>query len=225
MDEPQINQAVGGSPLGPIEPAVMGIISAIPVPQLKIWAAAYFRPAETFDSQRASICSNKLGVELAMMSLIPFIVAFLAMLAALQQSPNILLAFAVLLVVSVLSFVLGFVIVSVLLFILAKILGGKAPFYEHSYALALVAGGYYVMAFPFYLLNLIPLVGGIFGFAILLIGLYDIYNFFVMMRHAHQLSSARAAVLVAVPIVIMGALMGAAILAMIGLAAAAKGTV
>ncbi len=216
MDE--TTMPVDKSPISALEPLVMPIVSAIPLGQFKKWVSAYFHPAQVFESQRSSINSNKLGLELVLMSLLPIIITLVNLFIKLP-SPNAILGSLLVIVISILSFVLSFVVSALLLFVIAKILGGKAGYYEHSYSIALLLGAFYVLTFPFYLLSLVPLVGAVLSIVIALIGLYNVYNFFLMMKYVHQLSSIRAALLALIPIIIMVALFGTLIMAVIGLSA------
>ncbi|MFA6908083.1 MAG: YIP1 family protein [Candidatus Micrarchaeia archaeon] len=191
------------------KPLATGIVSAIPASPFKTWVAAYFWPSQTFDAQKSSISPNRLGIELVAMSLIPVILAFLTMMVA-SPSQNVIIAFAVLLGIVAVSFLVAFAIVAGALYIVAKMLGGKGAFFEHAYAIAMILGGAFVLAVPFELLRMVPFMGAIAGLAILLLALYNVYNFSVMMQHVHRISRAKTYVLIVVALLLAGGLMVAA---------------
>ena len=187
------------------KPLATSIVSAIPASPFKTWVAAYFWPIQTFEAQKSSISPNRLGIELVIMSLLVILEAFLTMMIA-SPSQTLVLAFAIILGITVILFIVAFVIGTGILYIVAKILGGKGAFFEHAYAIAMILGGALVLAAPFELLRMVPFTGAIAGLAILLIALYNVYNFSVMMQHVHRISRAKTYVLIAVVLLLVGGL-------------------
>jgi hypothetical protein len=108
----------------------------------------------------------------------------------------------VLIVAYPIIFVIGGFIGSAILFVLAKILGGKGSFMEHTLGLTLIAGANYATGFPFMVLSGIPLVGGLFYLVLLPLGLYVLYDQYLMVKRIHQFSSMRAALFIILPIII-----------------------
>ena len=206
-----------------IERCLLAVLSAIPIPQFKIWTKALFHPTETFDAQKSSISFRRLAIELGLVLLICTIYTYVYI--------RISNGMRVLDIISIdLSSILGivgsfielfvvFVIFTGVLYVLVKILGGKGKFSEHAYAIAMLAGALVVLlsltVLPLYVLNAIMRDAGITipGIALsagmcsialvyLFAGIYGTYKYLVMMRHVHQLSNIRTALLVVLSILV-----------------------
>ncbi len=93
--------------------------------------------------------------------------------------------------------VLVTLIFTALAFILCKILGGKGTFTDQYYQFSIVGSGFLIVAS---ILNLIPIVGGLF---ISLLGIYYLYPVFLVYRAVHKMSNMRAALAVIIPLIVM----------------------
>jgi hypothetical protein len=124
---------------------------------------------------------------------------------------------AVMLVMYPVMSVIGGYIISAIYFIVAKVLGGKGGFLEQTYCMALVSGGMVLMMVPFNVLQMLPIVGWIFGLLGLAVGLYGIISQYRMIRAVHSLSQLRAIVVLVVPMILIMAL----VFVIIGVAAIA----
>ncbi len=188
----------------PIEAIVMPILKKIPLKQAQVWAAAYFRPMATYELHKKEAEISRVAVHFALAGAMLWLAAFIASLLSLNPLGALILLPGVIIypIVLVIS---GF-ISSIAYFILAKILGGKGGFMQQTLAMALILGGYAVLAFPFSALSGIPIVGGILALAALLIGLYNLYNGYLVIKGVHQLSTLKAAAVVLIPLVILAVL-------------------
>ncbi|MEM2137827.1 MAG: YIP1 family protein [Candidatus Anstonellaceae archaeon] len=215
----------GSGLLAPIENLVMPVASAIPVSQVKTWLSAYFHPVETFDSNKKDATLGGVVVHMALVGVLVAIATLLSSVASLNIGAVVVSA--VLIVAYPILFVIFGLIGSALMFVLAKILGGKGGFMEQTLGFALLTGGYYALSFPFIVLSGIPLLGFFFGLLTLLLSLYNLYNEYLLVKRIHQFSSMRAAIFIILPviiaIIIVVVLIGAiiAMLAGAGLSAAA----
>lgn len=214
MAEKKSAPAPSGS-LGPVESLVNGVVLAIPVPQLKAWSMAFFHPAEAFDANKADANAGAVMVHMALVG----VLAAIAVLFSSVFSFNILAAVASLLLIVIypIAFIIAGFIGSLVYFVIAKILGGKGSFMEQTLGIVLLTGGYYVLAFPFIALSGIPVVGGLLGLVVMLVGLYNIYNQYLMAKRIHQFSSGRALLFVFLPIILL-VVIALVIVAVLGLA-------
>jgi len=190
----------GSGPLGSIENMVMPIALAIPVSQVKTWLSAYFHPVETFDSNKKDATLGGVVVHMALVGVLVAVATLLSSVASLNIGAAAVSA--VLLIAYPIIFVIGGLIGSALLFVLAKILGGKGGFMEQTLGIVLLTGGYYALGFPFIVLSGIPLLGFFFGLVTLLLSLYNLYNEYLMVKRIHQFSSMRAVLFIVLPIII-----------------------
>ncbi len=213
----------GGGPLDSIEGPVMGVVSSVPVPQLKTWMYAYFHPMDAFGENKKEAELMPIAVHLALIGVLAWVASFLASLL----SGNLLVAMVSLIgiILTPIMMILGGFIGSLIIYVIAKILGGKGGFMDQTLALTLVMGGYVTLAFPFNVLGGIPFLGWIFGLVVMLIGLYNIYNEYLVVKGVHQLSTGRAVAVVLIPIIIVVVLAfvfaAAAALAFLSMAGAA----
>ena len=114
-----------------------------------------------------------------------------------------------------------FFIGSAILYGLAKILGGKGGFEKHTYLLAAIDTLMIVTA----ILGLIPVLGGLVGFLLML---YMLYLAILAMQVSHGLDFIKAAIVVLIPVVLLGVLamilFAAAAVAYLGMGTAAAAT-
>ncbi|HLC69189.1 MAG TPA: YIP1 family protein [Candidatus Bilamarchaeaceae archaeon] len=83
------------------------------------------------------------------------------------------------------------------MWVLAKILGGKGSFTSQLYHFSIVGGGLTLITS---LLSLIPCLGGLIA---MVLGFYYLYPVYLVYKGVHQLSSGRAIALVLLPIVLL----------------------
>lgn len=194
----------GSGFLAPIENLYMPIVSAIPLAQMKAWAYAYFHPVDAYGQNKKDAAFGGVAVHLILIGLVAWVASMLSYAVGLNFA-----AFGIGLMGVILfpiMLLIGGFIGSIVYFIVAKIFGGKGGFMEQTLALALLYGGYTVIAFPFTVLAGIGGIGFIFGLVVLLISLYNLYNLYLMTMAVHSLNSTRAALVVIVMIVLVFAL-------------------
>ncbi len=85
---------------------------------------------------------------------------------------------------------------TVLSFILCKILGGKGTFADQYFQFSIVGSGVLILSS---ILNIIPVLGSM---VVSLLGLYYLYPVFMVYRGVHKFSNMKAALAVLIPIVL-----------------------
>lgn len=190
----------GEGPLASIEAPVMGIAGSIPLPHAKTWASMYLHPEETYEKNRKDAGWGKIITNFALAGLVMWVALFISMV--LGFGTLVASTIIVALILYPVVFAAGGIISSVLYWIIAKLVGGKGSFIGQTHAFALLTGGAALLSFPFVALGNLPLVGWLFGLAGLLVGLYNIYNYYLIIRKVHEVSSLRAVIVIVVPIII-----------------------
>lgn len=214
-------KSVGSGFLAPVENLYMPIVSAIPLAQMKTWAYAYFHPVDAYGENKKSADFGTVAVHLVLIGLVAWVASMLSYVLGLNFIALGIGLFGIILT-PLMLLIAGF-IGSAIYWIIAKIFGGKGGFMEQTLALALLLGGYTVVAFPFTVLAGIPLVGWILGLVTLLISLYNLYNLYLVTMEVHSLSSGKAIIVVLIPIilaVLLTVALGVAALAALGAAGA-----
>ena len=196
------------SPLQPVEAFAQGIVSAVPIRQFKDWISAYFHPAEALSAQ-ADKGVAAIAIHLALIGLIGALMGLISLAVLMLYAPS-LLSTSLLIAIPIMvigypiaAVILGFVASAVYL-VFAKILGGKGGFLEQAYGMALVSGGTLLLALPFQLLGMIPLIGALFSLVVLAIELYGLYSQYRVIKTVHSLSSLRAVAVLVLPLLILG---------------------
>lgn len=210
------------------------ITSAIKYHRLGVWKEVLFRPTKTLAEQmsepslgrgakdvfmaslpRLLIGLAVLGLVFAYFLFIGFFMFSAAPNAGIIALPTLIIGALVFLVLYFLGPIINWFLTSVVQFILAKILGGKANFTAQSYLIALsMAGSGAVLSLMLVLqvvLNFIPCIGWTINSLILrpltmVVGLYGLYLNYKAIQVAHGLSSGRAAAVVILPVVLAGIL-------------------
>jgi len=209
-------KSVGSGFLAPVENIVMPIVSAIPLAQMKAWAYAYFHPVDAYGQNKKDATFGGAAVHFILIGLVAWVASMLSYAVGLNFAAFGIGLMGVILLP--LFLLIGGFIGSIVYFIVAKIFGGKGSFMGQTLALALLYGGYTVLAFPFTVLAGIPLVGWILGLVPLLISLYNLYNLYLMTMAVHSLNSTRAA-LVVIVMIVLALVVSFALAAMLAVAA------
>lgn len=194
--------AKDSGPLSSIEAPVMGILSKVPLSQVPMWGKAYFQPMETFAANRKDANFGPVAINLMLIGMVAWASFSIASVISSGLSLSTGAALAVLLVLFPISMVIGMFISSGITFVLAKVFGGKGGFMEQTLALTLVYGGFTVLAFPFQALSSVPILGFILGLVTFAIGLYNLYNHYLIIKGVHSLTTWKAIAVVAIPIII-----------------------
>ena len=201
-----------GGELAQVEEIAMNAAGGLGVEQFKAWLSAYFHPYQAYDKEKKNSGAGSSAGTFAFIGLVQAVVAIIVMALVLAFAMPVVgipftIAGAIMLLIAypILS-VIGGIAVSVLYFILAKVLGGKGGFWEQTYCMALVSGGVMLMMVPFNVLQILPLIGWIFGLIGLAFGLYGVISQYRMIRAVHGLSQLRAIVVLVVPVILVMAL-------------------
>jgi len=212
----------GDGSLAQVEAFARNAYGALGMKQFQAWLSAYFHPYQAYDAEKKNADMSTSTVTLALVGLVQAVVAIIVMALALAFASPIVgvpvtLAGAIVILVAypVASVILGF-IGSLLYYIVAMVLGGKGTFWEQTYCFALVSGGVALMSAPFTVLQVIPLLGGIFALVSLVVAIYGVISQYRMIRAVHGLSQLRAAVALLLPVVII-----VAVVLVVGIAAIA----
>ena len=162
---------------------------------MRAWTYAYFHPIDAYNQSKKDANFGAVAVHLILIALLGWVASVLQ--AAFESNS---LAFSSRLngiIFSLVYLLIAGFIVSAACWVIAKVLGGKGGFMEQTLALALIYGGYTVIAFPF------AVIGGGIGFAFgAIAALIALYNLYVMIKEVHSLSSGRAVIVALLPIII-----------------------
>lgn len=227
---------------GQIESAALGAAAVFPVQAFKTWINAYFRPAAAIKASPAS-----LGAAVKNLAFAGFLAGVVSGIAALVSMSiggaaagsaargalggmmggsvgfaGGIVALVVMAIVFPVLYVICGLVGSAVYFVVAKILGGKGSYTLQTNIFALVMCGAALLGLPFQLLGAIPMVGGIFSLATMVISLYALYSYYRAIKGVHQLSQMRAIAVLVLPMIVLGVLavvlLGAMVLAFLGAA-------
>lgn len=208
----------GTGPLSSIEAPVMGIISAIPVPQFSAWANAYFNPVSSMGAMKKEASLTGIITTIVLAGLLIWLGSFLSTVIGFGFGFAMALIFGIA-VIPIMLVIVG-LIGSGLIWALAKILGGTGGYFEQTSAFSILFASAVLLAFPFSVLSGLPALGFIFYLLGLAVGVYNLYNFFLVIREVHKVSDIRALAILAIPILtgaVLAMLVFASIAALLGL--------
>jgi len=207
---PRARKAPGGDQsLAQVEEVAMNAAGGLGVGQFKAWLYAYFHPYQSYGKESGNAGWGSAATTFALMGLVQAVITIIVMALVLAFALPIVgipftIAGAIMMLIAypIMSVVGGFVL-SLLYFIIAKILGGKAGFVMQTYCMALVSGGVMLMMAPFSILQIVPIIGALFGLIGLVIALYGLISQYRMIRAVHGLSQLRAAAVLLVPMALL----------------------
>ncbi len=107
------------------------------------------------------------------------------------------MAFVISLIVTPIITVIGFIVISAIIYIFAMIFGGKGDYVKQTYLIALYAAPLIVINS---VVGLIPFLGGLIAF---LVSLYGLYLLTMALKQAHKVSTGKAVAIWIVPILAM----------------------
>ncbi len=205
-------KAADDKTLAQVEECAMGAAKSLGMPQFPAWVTAYFHPYQAYGKEKKNSELGKAVSTFALIGLVEAVATIIMMALVLAFAlpivgiPFTIVGAIIMLIAYPITSVIGGFVVSCLYFVLAKVLGGKGSFMEQTYCMALVSGGVVLMMAPFNILQAIPIIGGIFGLAGLVVALYGIISQYRMIRAVHSLSQLRAIVVLVVPAILIIAL-------------------
>jgi len=88
--------------------------------------------------------------------------------------------------------ILFFLIQSGLLFIFAKLFGGKGDFSTQTYLISLPYAALTLIEIPFVIFNIIPFIGFLFSLVSLLIWIYGLYPLTIALKETHDYDTMKA---------------------------------
>lgn len=207
---------------GQIESAVLGVASAFPCKSFKAWINAYFRPVSAIkESGSLSDAAKNIAIAGLLVGVVSGILALVGMSlggaatgstmmggmggligGGIGLAGGIVTLVALAVLTPIIYIVMGFV-GSAIYFVIAKVLGGKGSYTAQTHILALVMCGTALLTLPFQVLETIPMVGGIFGLATMLIGIYAFYSEYRAIKEVHKLSQIKAIAVVILPLIVI----------------------
>ena len=211
-----------------IEGLLKKIYSFVPYNDLGLSITAFFHPEEVFakNAKKLSLSNAaKILVVAGLIYAVAFAIYYIASTAiggifgtvlggasgAVSGAVNIVGAviFSIMLLVLMPIFaVIGEFILSAIYFVVAKLLGGKGSYAAQTNMLAYIYSAFYLIMAPALLIEIIPCLGAVVAFVIILAGgLYQLYASYKTIKAVHQLSGFKAAIVILVPIVLVILLM------------------
>jgi hypothetical protein len=196
--------AGASGPLASIEKPVMDVASKVPVPQVKTWLSAYFHPMETFEANKKQANAVGIATQLVYIGLVSWLAVLISSILVSVFSMNFAMVAGTLIgiILFPIMAVVVFFIGSAVFFVIAKLFGGKGSYMEQTLAMALAYGGAIALGFPFAALSFIPVLGLLLSLVNGLIGLYNFYNYYLVVKALHQLTTVKAALVVIIPVII-----------------------
>ena len=183
---------------------------------INTWVNTITKPKETFAAEKGNASMGKAAVNYIIAGVISGVIAFLATLIGLSQTGSATTTAigaglgALGIIVSPIVTLIGAFIGVGIIWIFAKILGGKGTYTQLFFLVSLFAIPMAVIG----LVIVIPAVGSILG---LLVGLYTLYLWVIAVQSSQELSTGRAVAAVLIPVILIAIII--AILAVIGLMA------
>ncbi|MDO8554495.1 MAG: hypothetical protein Q7S22_06825 [Candidatus Micrarchaeota archaeon] len=181
-----------------------------PYKRAKIWLEIYTKPHETMtkEMKNASIMQ---GVKDRVISILPmsFLVGLfyaVLMLIGGQIVTGILVFFGALIILPIFIVLFG-LFGDGIVWVFAKILGGKGKYSTHFYVNSLVCAGGMIVSTVLFIPSMIPCIGYVFSLLSLPVTVYEIYLQMKTVRMVHGISRNRAAAAVLLPIIIIVAIM------------------
>ncbi|MFA6048532.1 MAG: Yip1 family protein [Candidatus Micrarchaeia archaeon] len=166
---------------------------------IELWKSAVMSPKETFAKEKKNASITDGAKQLVVGGAIGGLVAGLF-----TMNPVAMVGMAVMgAIVAPIAMLIG----TAVMWVIAKLLGGKGAYSTQYYVTALFAA-------PLYPIAMIPVVG-------MLASLYELYLAYLMLKEVHDFDSMKAIIVLAIPLVIaivIGMVAAAAIIAMIGAA-------
>ncbi len=200
---------------------VDSVKSLIPYKRLGAWKDFFLNPTKVTSSSKDNV--GTIIVDLYVVRVISFIISFLAVILPIAVSQLIMGAGAgALLTVGILLAVLfGVLIILPILqllyagleFVIAKLLGGQAPFSRHFFASVMPALAVFTLTLPLVLIEIpfqwftyIPIAGAVCSCLTIpisiisgLFGLYGLYLKFLSFKQVHKVSDLRSIGIIVIP--------------------------
>jgi hypothetical protein len=191
------------------EGVAMSAVSAIPIPLLGTWIKAYFNPEEALESEKANATLAGIAANLIFAGAMLAVVSIIINIGLMVGNPSValphdalVLFLSIFVILPIIVILFGF-IGSAVLFILSKLLGGSGGYTKQTLGIAMVYGGWTIIAAPFTILAQLPAIGDVFSLLAMIIQLFMFYSIYRVVKSVHSLSSVSAALVVVVPLVLL----------------------
>lgn len=190
---------------GPIEKFEAGAEKALPGRRLGLWLEAFLHPEKTIDAERKNATSWNILVHLVLIGLTAAIIMWVSLLISslfVPATPMLLGIVRIFIADILIALVIGFVL-SALLFLLARLCGGKGAYLEQAQGITLVYGGQILVSAVFSLLSGIPALGAIIFPILVAIGIYALYNYYLVVRHVQRISGFKTVAIIAISLLLL----------------------
>jgi hypothetical protein len=213
--------------LAPLETLVFAAEKVLPGRRMGLWLEAFLHPEKTIDSEHGKATFGNTLVHLVLIGLMAGLVMGVSLVISSFFDPQMALLslqkglVRIFIADLLIALGIGFVF-SAVLCLLARLFEGKGKYMEQAHGIALVYGGQILVSALFNLLAGIPILGAIMFPILLAIGVYALYNYYLVVKHVQRISGFRTAIIMAVSLLL---LMAAGILLASAIAASMAATV
>jgi hypothetical protein len=189
-----------GGILQRFEQECVNAANASKIALFRLWVEAYFHPVETIEREKRNATFFEMEANVFFSSLVYAIAYALYAIAILQtlgfmmpsaNRPGLLDVLGAAVEGPVIA-LFTVPIAMGLLYLTARLLGGRGKYLEQSYGYVLVEGGIHLICAPLTVLSAMPCLGFVFSLAFLAVFAYGIYSQYRVVRHVHALSRNRA---------------------------------
>lgn len=175
---------------------------------LDLWKEVLTNPVKTFAKEEKKADLGKAVMQLIVAGVIAGFFGGLGALAGLSTAGSLggmgtgmmgaglgIFAFIAALIVTPIMVVIGWLVISGILYVFAKVFGGKGNFTTQSYLISLYTVPLVIISS---VLNLIPIIGGALSF---ILALYGLYLLTMSLKQAHKVSTGKAVAIWIIPVI------------------------
>ena len=187
------------------------IVNSIKYDRLKLWKEVFFHPTDVLTAEQKNASLGRAAKDVFIASVPSLILGFAAILLFLAYMGFMSMGIAVMfmeyaatigiigmilillsLILYLLSPIISWLVSSLIQFVVAKILGGKAKFATHAYLTGVSTASVRAATIPFLLISMIPCIGQVAAPVATLIGFYLYYLEYKSIKIAHKVDDLRA---------------------------------
>ena len=194
-----------------IESYISKLASKLPDEQMQLWVEAYLHPDKVIDTQKKNTTIKNTIWHLLFAGFISGIIMMIALWVfsffnkgeqlTMLRTVSLLIAYPIMVVIA-------YFCISIIGFFVAKLFSGKGKFTEQTFGIALVYGGAVLITAPFSIFAKLPIIDVLMYSIVLVIQIGALYDYYLVMKHTHKLSSLNATfvMIVSVALVILAGL-------------------
>jgi len=187
------------------------IANSIGYDRLKLWKEVFFHPTDVLTAEQKNANLGRAAKDVFISSVPSLILGSVVILLFLAYmgfvSMGIAIAFMeyaatigiigvilvlLFLILYLLSPIISWLVSSLIQFVVAKILGGKAKFATHAYLTGISTSAVRAATVPFLLISMIPCIGQVATPIVTLVGFYLYYLEYKSIKIAHKVDDLRA---------------------------------